>query len=165
MECKESRELVLTDYLDGEMDERKKVSLEEHLSRCVECKEFAMEAKRIGKELFSGAAKAEPPEYLWGRIKSLVLAEAGEKKSAAVDIIGRLKGIFSIPKPVFAAAVIIILIFAVGTAIRVGINSQKALELRIQDQIGYFDYLPGASTDPAADENGSFGTQVEQYFL
>ena len=56
---------MLTDYLDDEIGEKEKTRIEEHLKSCQKCMEFSINAKKVGNGLFSGADRANVPEYLW----------------------------------------------------------------------------------------------------
>ena len=80
---------MLTDYLDGEMDENGKAVLEEHLGSCRKCKEFSMAARKVGTELFLGSDRANVPEYLWRRIRETIIAEDEKRKNFRAREFGR----------------------------------------------------------------------------
>ena len=48
MNCKKAQELMLTDYLDDEISEKEKARIEEHLESCQKCREFSIDAKKVG---------------------------------------------------------------------------------------------------------------------
>ena len=164
MRCKKSRELLLTDYLDGEMGGKERLRLEKHLAGCPECKKFSLTAGKVGPELFSGAARAEAPEYLWRRVREVVLAEQ-KKALSATGIFAKVRAFLYMPRPVLAVATIVVLILAVGTFARLRLNREEALQLSAQGQVEYLNYLAEPFSDVQSDENAGFGTQVEKYFL
>ena len=47
MNCKKIRELILTDYIDGEADEKTKMSVNAHVAECAECKELLSSVQKI----------------------------------------------------------------------------------------------------------------------
>ncbi|MFA5144272.1 MAG: anti-sigma factor [Candidatus Omnitrophota bacterium] len=165
MKCRACREEMLTGYLDGEMDRRKRNCLEEHLARCAECRKFLEEAKKTGPELFRNTVRSDPPEYLWRRIRETILTEREESKSSAAGIFERIRIFSYIPKPALALAVVITLILIVGTTARIGVKSQSGLDPAIQEQMGYFYYLSDSSGDVSSNGSLGFGTQVEKYFM
>ena len=162
MNCKKSRELILTDYLDDQMDEEGKARIEEHLARCQSCKKFLLTAKKTADGLFSDAKRASPPGYIWRRVKETILATQRKKAFSAESVFERLRAFLYIRRPALAVATIIILVLAVGTMAGIRVSGREAL---IQDQAEYLDYLAGASGDVLMDDNAGFGTPVEKYFL
>ncbi|MDD5428389.1 MAG: zf-HC2 domain-containing protein [Candidatus Omnitrophica bacterium] len=158
MNCKKAREAILTDYLDNEIDAGRKARLEEHMARCPGCKTFYLTAARANNELFSKTNRANPPEYVWRRIREAVLNEKRSGNNFAAGILGKLRSLLYVPKPALAIASILILLLAVGTFAKIKSNSA-------QEQFEYFTYLTGASASAANGDNGSFGTTIEKYFM
>jgi len=155
---------MLTDYLDGEMGKAARGRLEKHLAGCPGCKNFSLSASEVGPALFAGAAKAQPPEYLWRRVREAALAEA-KRRVPAAGILGRLRPLLYIPRPVLAVATVVILLLAVGTIAGIRYGGMAALQPVAQSQNGYFDYLTEPQGGIQTDEGLGFGTQVEKYFL
>ena len=165
MNCKRAQGRIITDYLDGEMSEKENIHLEEHLARCPECREFLASARKVGPELFLKTGMANPPEYLWRRVKETIITEEEKKAAFIYDILERIRSFLHTAKPALVAASIIILILTVSVAARLGIHSRQAMQIRAQDQVEYSDYLIEASGDVSANDNAGFGTSVEAYFL
>jgi predicted anti-sigma-YlaC factor YlaD len=165
MNCKDIKDLILTDYLDGEMNEEEKMRIEEHLARCPDCKEFSINARETVMRLFKEPERISPPEYLWRRIKETILTEERKKVPFVAKIFERLKGLLYIPKPALAIVTVLVLIIAVGTMATIRVNNQERLQAGIQEQIEYFDYLSESSGGTSADYSADLGTPVEQYFL
>ena len=162
-----SRELLLTDYLDGQMDAKENGQIETHLAHCPKCREFLVSARKVGPELFIKSGTANPPEYLWRRVKETILTEQKAKARFTDNILERVRAFlytarYSI-RPALVAASIIVLILAV-TAVA-GLKMAGEAENRYKDQIEYFDYLAGSSGGASTSDNAGFGTSVETYFL
>ena len=76
MKCKEIQEVLLTDYLDGMMNEQNRREAEAHLSSCVYCKEFMEIAIESTVEPFKNAPKLSlSHEKIWQRIKEEIISE------------------------------------------------------------------------------------------
>ena len=161
MDCEKIQELILTDYLDGEMDGKERKSLEEHLARCSACKEFARVAKKSVFEPFLHLEKPEPPESVWWKIKESILAKEQAKTNQRMDFGERLKFSLSVPKSALTLATAMTLILLIGTLIQFKINNQ----FNTSEQAEYLSQLTDVSTDLPANDEKEFGTLVEQYFL
>jgi predicted anti-sigma-YlaC factor YlaD len=164
MDCRKSRELILTDYIDDQVTGNEKTRLEEHLTHCAECKNFYEVAVKSAKEPFLNIQAANPPEYLWRRIKETILTEEEKRNAFIPGLFARLKKVLYIPRPAFAIISAAMLFLVIGTAIGVRINN-NVFRLNAEDQYEYFSYLAGSPEDGSVNGNGSFGTQLEKYFL
>ena len=98
------------------------------------------------------------PEYLWRRVRETILAEEREKKAFAATLFGKLRALLYIPRPALAIVTVVILLLAIGTVTKIKINDQAATNAVSVGQAEYFDYL-------TADDNGTFGTSIEKYFM
>ena len=145
MRCKKIQELILTDYIDGQMEEKQKAPIEKHLDGCPECKEFYASAKKVSTDLFVNADRANPPEFVWQRLRDTILAERQKKPEY----------VFHIPRPVFALATAMTLFLIVGTIIGLRVNEWQASNAEKDRQAQYLDYQ----------EEVGFGTSIEEYFL
>ena len=163
MNCRKSRELLFTDYLDGQMDGKEKAQIETHLEYCPKCREFLVSARKVGPELFRNASPANPPEYIWRRLKETILTEEKVRASFSENIFERVRAFLYTARPALVAASIIVLILAVTAVAR--LNMIGEAENRYKDQIEYFDYLAGSPGGTSTSDNAGFGTSVETYFL
>ena len=60
MKCKKIREIILTDYIDGQLNEKQRSSLGLHLAECKGCKEFSTYAVKNIAGLFTNAERLIP---------------------------------------------------------------------------------------------------------
>lgn len=70
MNCSKFRDIIITDYVDGELDEQGKQEIDRHLQSCAACRSFAAAVSKITVDSLRKAEMEEPPAFLWARIKS-----------------------------------------------------------------------------------------------
>jgi len=162
MNCKKVQELILTDYLDNQMEAGEKLFLESHLARCADCREALAAARKVTDELFAGAQQLNPPDFLWQQVKKSIIAQESKRRSFVADFFARLRPVVYVRKPIFAVAVMIMLVLIAGTTITLRINGGAAVK---SGQIEYSYYSMGEPVDQPVDDEADFGTSVEQYFL
>ena len=166
MNCEKARNLILTDYLDDQMDVKARCIIEEHMARCPECKNLYLEAKKATDELsFNTLPRANPPEYVWRRVKMAILAEKENKKSLLSEIFANARNFLRVPRPVLATVSVIMLIIVIGTAAGIGIGVRNAYQSKLEVPADYFSYLTDTPAENTANGTGGFGTAVEKYFL
>lgn len=165
MKCKKVQELILTDYLDDQMKNNKKVRLEEHMARCSACKEFFLAAGKVGNELFSKAGKDEAPELVWRRVKEAVITEQQKKAVFPYKVFEKIKYAFYIPNPALAFVTILALVVIFGAITKLMVHNQYLFRTGVQEQIEYLDYSADALTDVSASDETGLGTSIEKYFL
>ena len=147
MDCRMIRELILTDYLDGELDLGRRKVLESHLQGCRACAEFARKAQAGVVEPFK-SAKQQPvaQEYLWHKIKMIIEKEPRHSFS--------FTGLIRAPKPLFAFSTCAALLIAVFVLTQTHIFYQKisyrqSAAASLEDQLNYF-----APDETATEEGG-----------
>jgi predicted anti-sigma-YlaC factor YlaD len=109
MKCDKVRDILITDYIDGEASQSVCVEIEKHLKACKNCKEFYATVKKEAVLPFAGAEDIAPPEEVWNNIKVRITQER-----QTFDVIGALNSFkerFFIPKP--ALAMVSLLLFIV----------------------------------------------------
>ena len=156
---------MLTDYLDYQINPEEKERIEKHLEKCTKCREFSVNAKRVGNGLFAGSDRAEVPEYLWRRVRETILTGEEKKRSFADILLEKLKAILYIPKPAFAIATVVILLIALSTFTTIKINNRTVVNADLSGQTEYFNYLTDAVADNAISDKENFGTSIEKYFM
>jgi anti-sigma factor RsiW len=161
MKCERTQELIITDYLDDQLDNGQKRSINDHLASCPHCREFAVTARKAVVDPFSRIDKRIPPENLWSKIKEAIKADQSPiPTNAFADFLVNLKNIFLIPKPAFAFAIVSLLILVAGVATKMTMSHQGTSE-----QIEYLVYLAQPEGEAAVGEEKGLGTFIEQYFL
>jgi len=159
MNCERIEELILTDYLDGQLSAEQKKNIDVHLSRCPNCQAYLRAAQKVAFEPFANVEKLEPPESVWLGIQETILAQQ-EKQNFLVHVWDNIKPIL-FPKPVFALATVAMLIVA-GTALVQLKTGQQANAKENGEYLESLTEVPGALS---LNDGKGFETTVEQYFL
>lgn len=166
MNCEEIQELILTDYLDGEMNDDQKIRMSIHFARCHHCKEFFLKAKESVVEAFAQVDTVTPPEIIWQRVKEAIMTEQQKKAGFADTFLEKLKSLLYISKPSFAVLTIITLILVIGVMAQLGVNHQKVLKGNVEaEKIEAFMYSVETPVGLLMSGDTGFGTSIEEYFL
>ena len=147
MDCKTIKELILTDYLDNELDLKKRQDLETHLKNCSACADFAKNAKAEVVEPFNNAKQPIAQEYLWHQIKARIEKEPARHFSLA--------DLARAPKPIFAFSTCAALLIAFFVLTQTHLFYQKMscrqlAAASLEDQLNYF------ASDETASDDGTF---------
>lgn len=160
MNCERIQELILTDYLDGVLENNVRKELEIHLANCPQCLDFAKVARKTAFESFERASKADPPEQVWARIEERIRENYAPSHIEAPSWLENLKSLFFLPRPALALAAVLVLFVMAGTIDQIK-PRPKALS---QSSVEYIvSLVESAADDPVQDDD--FGTDVEQVFL
>ena len=165
MKCKKIREIILTDYIDGQLNEKQRSSLGLHLAECKGCKEFSTYAVKNIAGLFTNAERLIPSEIVWRRIKGSIEAEETNKPGVVIGFFERLKGTLYIPKPatIFVTTLTFILVASLALALYIG--NQNKLNYNSQKTIQSTDYYEELFSDAYTTKDTGFGTAIEENFL
>lgn len=158
MRCERIQELILTDHMDKELDEKGRREVDAHVSSCASCRQFQREALKRASEPFRLAQAEEAPSYIWERVKRRIAAGAAEEPGLLLNTAGLLRRVFSpllkIPKPAIAFAATAAIIIAVIMA-RPATNKYGAYEY-LNEQMDFMTSLDLAE----ANGNGVFDTDI-----
>jgi len=158
--CEDFKELILTDYIDGELDKDLAGSIEDHLLDCSECRAFFKEVKSNTASPFQQALYQPVPAELWDTIKQRI-EEKGHVVSPLEYFIDKIKGLAAFPRivPVFAS---LVLMFLAGSVTLNTIQIQRAQE---KDQGEYLVSLLSSTSSSSKTDSSDLGTPIEHYFL
>lgn len=159
--CDHFRDLILTDYIDGELVKGPHRDLENHLVECGDCRAFLKEVENNLAWPWKQTVTQQPvPDELWGTIKQRIEHE-DQARGPFADLMDNLKDLFLFPRlvPVFAS---LIVMFLAGS---VTLNTVLVKQAREKDQGEYLVSLlsPTGSSAPS-DYNDGAGP-IEHYFL
>ncbi|MDP8266359.1 MAG: zf-HC2 domain-containing protein [Candidatus Aceula meridiana] len=158
MKCKQIKELVLTDYLDDQVSKEQKQSIEEHLTQCTACREFAAEAKEVLKNPFESVQPIKAPDHLWNKIEGAI--EKHRQESLIQKAWDALSGTFAAHKPVFALSTVAATILLLVAVVKIPAwQTQTAANDYLNEQFEYLVY-----SDDQTDV-GLSDTWVDEYFL
>ncbi len=165
MNCEAMRELILTDYIDGEMDAKRKIFMEGHLAACPGCKEFSAAAKETAVEPFLDAARVGVPGSVWRRVEEKIASGSRKKAGLVAGLLERIRYVFYIPNPAVVLATVLTLVLIFGAVTRLAVNRYESLKAGRQAEVEYSAYLAETPAELTVSEEAGFGTAIEQYFL
>lgn len=160
----EIKELILTDYLDDELDLEQRKAVEAYVAQHPELQEFVKTAKGSLKEPFENIKQEQPPEQVWHHIKESIEDSRISAPSPFKTFIKRLKESLSKPSPALAfGSLSIILLLGVGPY--VWQKASPTNNYSDEQQIEYLSLLVDDDLDSSEEEDGFIGSAIEDYFL
>lgn len=172
MNCEKIQDLILTDYLDGEMDEKQKRVILQHLANCVDCQDFALTVQKTVIELFNNVEKVNPSESLWYKIKWLIEAEKQRQNKPSRGIVTRIRdmgrkdmGRILIPAFVMTVVVIVVIWMDIFNIKQFSFYKTQTTSLPQEVYVGFSYYREDESVEYALMKNVNFQTAIEEYFL
>ena len=161
MKCNKVRDILMTDYIDGELAQEAFLKIKEHLAGCIACREFYETVKARVDVPFKEADRIKPPEDLWEKVEERIAAErAPAQRPDLAEILSR---VFSLRRPVLAAVSILVLIAVFFGGNRYMQYRNYNLSKDYLDQ--QVSYLLGSDENGENDNGNGFGTSIEEYFL
>ena len=158
-ECKKFKDLILTDYFDGEIEPITKQEIDSHLHSCSDCRLFAEEIEKSLIAPFQEIKREKVPANIWPLIQERIQKEETWYEKAR-DFVGKmLQTIFS-PSAVPVLATMTIFVM-VGTFYLYNLQVKQVKE---KEQGEYLAYVL-ESTDNSPGENVGSDTPIETYFL
>ena len=165
MTCGKIKELILTDYIDNEMNDEEKVRLNMHLVHCHGCKEFLETVNNAAVGPFAGAKQIQPPGFIWQRVREAVIAGQQEKIRFSAGLLEKLKAVFYFPKPVLVISTIAALALIIALTATLKFSNKAGPGINREDQVEYSTYSIETPVSALLNNDGGFGTSVEKYFL
>ena len=167
MKCEYVKELILTDYLDGQLGKEQRTQIEKHLTICMDCKEYELLTRTAVVEPFNNLERHNPPEAAWHKIREQIEEKLPlqEPTNSFADLIRKVKTFLYIPKPAFVVTTIIVLLIAVITVIKLQPEDQKIVKVNPENQIECITYLITVFDQDTVNGNDDFGTSIEELFL
>lgn len=175
--CKKIQELILTDYLDGEINE---ASIDKHIASCEECRKFIAVVKKTTVEPLKNSKKdVLSQEIVWSKIQKEISKEKiySNEYDDAPSFFEKIKESFFLPNPTLAIGSFAVLIFMIlvlnfkgnqSQLVKInqseGGNFRKTRIIDVQSENSnlelYLAYLIKQENDFK-----DYGTSLEEYFL
>ena len=153
--CELYKELILTNYSDGELAPERKTEIEAHIKTCAACRALAEDIQKELSAPLGGIRREEVPDAVWTAVKERI-----ESESAAETVGDWLRNIwdrFYFPQlaPVLAGLIVMLV---VGVSL---LEKQHGQQLaKDKDQAEYM-----VSLVDSENESDGLGTSIEEYFL
>ncbi len=168
MKCEDVKELILTDYLDGQLGKVQKAHIEEHLAICSDCKEYELLTKTAVVDPFNNTERHNPPEAAWHNIREQIEKEKlplQEQTNSFADFVRMINSFLYIPKPALVATTIAAILLVVITVIKFQPEDQKIVKVSPEKQIECITYLISVFDQETVNGDDDFETSIEDLFL
>ena len=163
MKCKKIKDLLITDYTDGELNEALEKEVREHLKTCTRCSRFAEDLRQISITQFKKAAGIKAPESIWYAIKRTL--EQEQPKGSLTRVTDSLQALFLARRPALTAATVIAVILIAVVLTRMPFNRQTAVNEYLDEQVTFMSYLAGDKVNHYDMDDMDLGTAIEKYLL
>jgi len=158
--CDHIRTVLLTDYIDNELDEKAKADVEKHLKVCPDCRSLVAMIREDISIISDGSLKEKAPPHLWRSITQKI-EEERRAKDTLPDFLRRLGAILTPPK--LAPALIGIILLIMGTSFF--LYTQYIGQNYVSTNYEYVSELFSSAGNVDASEHEGLGTPIEEYFL
>ncbi len=159
MNCKRMKDLILTDYIDGNLEGRALKDVERHLGSCPTCNALARDLKAAGK-LLRATPQEEVPSGIWHNIRAEI-STASAKLNFPETVLMYARYYLSHLRPVVVIASAAVLLLVILTAVRLMPHRDYLETLAAQDDILAISYIGDEENQPEYD----LGTAAEMFFL
>lgn len=139
MNCEKIKELLMTDYIDGELEAALMKEVDAHIKKCGACRLLKAELEDKITVPLRQSGLVEPPQDLWSRIKGEIEEGSAEKPVPAVRI--RLRDIFTVKRPVFAVAAVMVILLTAGIFTKSHFMRKEMLTAYFEEQMEFIDSL------------------------
>jgi anti-sigma factor RsiW len=164
MDCKKVQDFIITDYVDGQMGDKQKSLIDQHLSHCHACDEYLSIIKKEAIAPFFNASTHAPGKVLWAQIKESIQDQQLEQleKSLQPNFWQKISSAVHIPRPAFALATFVTMIFMIGSTGQLLFNA-PVMKINGQDQVEYLSSLINGPVD--INSGNDTQTPIEKVFL
>jgi len=164
MNCKKIQEFIITDYIDGQMGDKQKCFIDQHLTQCRACAGYLSSIKKVTITPFVKASIEVPDQLLWAQIKQTIEEEQQHQLEVSLkpNFWERFRLAVHVPRPTFALATVVTMIFMIGSTGQL-FFSAPVVKINGQDQVAYLSSL---IDEPVDMNNGNDSqTPIKKVFL
>lgn len=163
MNCKQIQELIITDYIDKQIDPKKKEKLRTHLKECNACRKFASVAEET-MQPFNKAETTNAPEHIWQAVKNRIEESTQPAESNIImDFLRNLSPLTILSRPRLAVVSVLVTVIFIGIFIIGQPLIKKAMiNNYLNEQVLFLD---GLEEDIADEDYLNLDTSIEEFFL
>jgi len=163
MDCKKIRELILTDYSDGELTGKLKEEVESHLGTCAGCGRLLTSLRTHASDPLRRTRRANVPDALWQKIRDAIeLEKETQPRGLYVFVQGLLARLRYSPRFGLATAFVLALLFMAAVFARMPLRSQETVNSYLKEEMGF---LANLKAESRTDSQNILGTGIEEAFL
>jgi predicted anti-sigma-YlaC factor YlaD len=163
MNCKKARELIMTDYSDGELSRALTKKIERHLLICSECRQLTLELRKRAIEPFKKAEEVKPSDSVWYQIREAIASGESQQPEGFLAYLRDIwRGAYYLPRPVYATAAVMVIILAVTVFARQPLTKQKLVNQYLKEEM---EFLVNLRSEPKKNSSDTLATKIEMSFL
>ena len=147
MECKKAQERLITEYLDKEMDMSEREGIKQHLSECLDCREFLRAVQKTSVIPFEGAGTLQPDGTVWQRIQEKIEEEGARSAGGFWKLVDIFISRFPLPVPLMRAAFVTALILVVVVLAKWPSSYADPVYGYMSEQMTFMGELGAGNTD------------------
>ncbi len=173
MNCEEIKDIIVTDYLDGEVNEEMSRCIESHINKCSNCYQFENMLKLKAVDPFKSMKVSAPADSVWINIKDNIKQGQRVKvknEGSILDVLlHNARTLFNIKRPVFAVLMLMVVI-TVGTLfVKTKLNNETESDSFIREYLNehveFLTELDLYGDDYMEMNNFYFHTSIENYLF
>lgn len=108
MDCRKVRDMLLTDYLDNELDLSQAAGIERHLTGCARCREVLENVRAVS---LKGEREIAPSAVVWQKIRERI-EDAESRQTGWLERVGDvLAPLLTAPRLALSASFMAVLVF------------------------------------------------------
>jgi anti-sigma factor RsiW len=163
MDCKKIKELILTDYSDGEIDAGSREEIEAHLAACAACRQLAGALRKAAIEPFKKIEAVKPPDVVWYRIKEAIMSEKERQPAGFFERVrDLLQGAYYVPRPIYATAAVMCALLMAAVFAMLPVQQQRVVNKYLQEEM---EFVVNLKAEPKTAAYDSLTTKIEKSFL
>lgn len=164
MKCDKIKELILTDYIDDQLDLKIKREVTQHIASCEGCKRYLESVKKYTIDTFSKDAPQTPPDEIWQNIEENIKTRQSKRRLIDIRELFYLRP--SLKRGVFAFATVAAMLLMMVSFYIGKQSTRKNVNIYLSDQADFLYSLGGNNGNGELLLNDSgFKTGIEEYFL
>jgi anti-sigma factor RsiW len=170
MKCKEIQELLLTDFLDGELSSARRAAVDQHLEYCIDCRAYAEEVRKTAVMPFTEAEEVAAPAGVWQAISEAINEEERASlremlRERLRDFLGTILAPFKMRGPALAFASTCVVVIAVFVAVSLPLRYDLSVGEIMNENMSFLSSLSANGTTDSEMTSDDLDTTIEYFFL
>ncbi|MBF0217563.1 MAG: zf-HC2 domain-containing protein [Candidatus Omnitrophica bacterium] len=161
MKCGKIRDLLITDYIDGEATKETEQDIKAHLAECRKCAEYHEKLKGVSLPAEGQLMEITPPEAVWEGIEKRIRLADTPKGFSLSKVFAPILDVLA--RPVVPAMVAVLVLFCVFEGIRP--QRDGGFLAASEYLVRQANYLTGLGKGPVKASGDNFGSSIEQVFF
>jgi predicted anti-sigma-YlaC factor YlaD len=165
MNCKRIKELILTDYIDGETSEPVESLVKAHLSDCADCRAYEQGVRQRSSMLFKNVGPEQPPAEVWQKIREAIKEDQTQYAPSFLErLFDLLRESFAVRRPAYALATVFTVILVIGIFLQSPLRKQMLVKDYLSQSSAFMVAMNG-SLNGDLDKVTDFNTAIERYLF